>query len=170
MQFKVTSRRLSRLSWKKRDRAAPDKGVADGLRGNNSVTSLGPHDQCSNEERLALVQALAEIEGLLTLHLNTSITDELWIALWQSVAHHPKLEQLVLPRYRFTWRDAGTDAQKKTLRMQVMVDALRDHNVLHTILELNGFEFDEEIRDSTVYPLLLANKYRPRVGAITERF
>jgi hypothetical protein len=48
-----------------------------------------------------------------------------------------------------------------------MVDALRVNTVLHTI-ELNRDDFDEEILDSTVYPLLLANRYRPRVGAITE--
>jgi hypothetical protein len=49
-----------------------------------------------------------------------------------------------------------------------MVDALRVNTVLYTIEELNRDAFDEEILDSTVYPLLLANRYRPRVGAITE--
>jgi hypothetical protein len=58
------------------------------------------------------------------------------------------------------------DAQK-TLRMQAMVDALRVNTVLHTI-DLIRIDFDEEILDSTVYPLLLANKYRPRVGAIAK--
>jgi hypothetical protein len=65
-----------------------------------------------------------------------------------------------------TRRDRNTDAQK-IVRMQAMVDALRVNTVLHTI-ELNRREFDEEILDSTVYPLLLANRYRPRVGAISE--
>jgi hypothetical protein len=54
-----------------------------------------------------------------------------------------------------------------TLRMPVMVDALRVNTVLHTI-PLNCVAFDEEILDSIVYPLLLANRYRPWVGAITE--
>jgi hypothetical protein len=48
-----------------------------------------------------------------------------------------------------------------------MLDALRVNTVLHTI-ELNRREFDQEILDRTVYPLLLANRYRPCVGAITE--
>jgi hypothetical protein len=142
--------------------------LAGALRGNNSVTTLAPRRQCSDEERLVLVQALAENEGLVTLHLKSApITDEIWVALWRSVAHHPKLEKLVLPQYRhIAWRDGNTDAQK-TLRMQVMVDALRVNTVLHTI-ELNRSAFDEEVLDSTVYPLLLANRYMPRVGAITE--
>jgi hypothetical protein len=141
--------------------------LADTLRGNNSVTTLAPRGLCSDEERLVLVQALAENEGIVKLDLNTApTTDEIWIALWRSVAHHPKLEKLGLPQYRSTWRDGNTDAQK-TLRMQVMVDALRINTVLHTV-ELHRVDFDEEILDSTVYPLLLANRYRPRVRAITE--
>jgi hypothetical protein len=95
------------------------------------------------------------------------ITDELWIALWQSVAHHPKLEKIIFSRYGSAWREGNTDAQK-TLRMQAMVAALRINTVLHTIEELNRAGFDEDILDNTVYPLLLANRYRPRVGTITE--
>jgi hypothetical protein len=38
---------------------------------------------------------------------------------------------------------------------------------MHSI-DLEQREFDEEILDSTVYPLLLANRYRPRVGAIAK--
>jgi hypothetical protein len=56
---------------------------------------------------------------------------------------------------------------QKTLRMQAMMDVLRVNTVLHTI-QLNRDGFDSEILDSIVYPLLLANKYRPRVGAITD--
>jgi hypothetical protein len=145
--------------------------LADALRGNSSVTTLAPHKQCSDEERLALVQALVENVGLVTLNLSSvAITDEIWIALWQSVARHPKLEKLVLPQYNRTWRDTRiTDVQIKTLRMQTMVDALRGNvnTLLHTI-ELNRNDFDEEILDSTVYPLLLANRYRPRAGAISS--
>jgi hypothetical protein len=48
-----------------------------------------------------------------------------------------------------------------------MVDALHINTVLHTI-ELTRRGFDEEILDNTVYPLLLANRYRPRVGAIAK--
>jgi hypothetical protein len=144
--------------------------LAGALRGNNSVTTLELHASCSSdEEMLILVQALAENEGLVTLRLNwISITDEIWIALWQSVARHPKLEKLVLPpNYTCrTWRGETTDAQK-TLKVQAMVDALRVNTVLRTI-PLSRRDFDTEMLDSTVYPLLLANRYRPRVGAITE--
>jgi hypothetical protein len=116
-----------------------------------------------------LVQALAETEGLVTLHLDiVPITDTIWIALWRSVARHPTLEKIVLPhRTDFTWKDGTTDAQQ-TLRMQAMVDALRINTVLHTV-ELNRDHFDQEILDSTVYPLLLANRYRPRVRAIAKK-
>jgi hypothetical protein len=139
--------------------------LADALRGNTSVNTLAPREPCSDEERLVLVQALAENEGLVTLYW-APITDEIWVALWRSVAHHPKLEEIILPHYGSAWRDGNTDAQK-ALRMQVMVDALRVNTVLHTI-DMDHDDFDEEILDSTVYPLLLANMYRPRVGAIAE--
>jgi hypothetical protein len=49
----------------------------------------------------------------------------------------------------------------------MLVDALRVNTMLHTI-ELNRVDFDQAILDSTVYPLLLANRYRPRVGAIAR--
>jgi hypothetical protein len=152
------------------------------MRGNTSVTTLSPYtEDCSDEESLALVQALAETEGLVTLDLNSPsvpITDDMWIALWQSVARHPKLEKIILPnlrRNRSIWRDGNTDSQK-TLRMRATVDALRVNTVLHTIklnrvgedIFGNRVDFDEDILDSTVYPLLLANRYRPRVDAITE--
>jgi hypothetical protein len=142
--------------------------LADALRGNNSVTTLAPHEDCSDEERLILVSALGENEGLVTLDLDVvPITDEMWIALWQAVARHPKLEKLVLPQYISTWRDGTTDVQK-TLRMQAMVDALGVNTVLRTI-ELRRCAFDEEILDSTVYPLLLANRYRPRIRDIAKK-
>jgi hypothetical protein len=141
--------------------------LADAMRGNNSVTTLRLHFRCSDEDKLYAMQALAENEGLVTLDLESArIADEIWVALWQSVAHHPKLEKISLPRYVSTWRDGNKEAQK-ILRMQVMVDALRVNTVLHTIA-LRRVDFDEDILDSTVYPLLLANKYRPRVGAIAE--
>jgi hypothetical protein len=141
--------------------------LADALRGNNSVTTLALHQLYSNEEGLVLFQALAENEGLVTLNLNLGpITDEMWIALWRSVARHPKLENIVLPHFGSTWRDETTDAQK-TLRMQAMVDALRVNTVLHTI-SLNRREIDEEMLDSTIYPLLWANRFRPWVRAISE--
>jgi hypothetical protein len=102
-----------------------------------------------------------------TLNLSyTPITDEIWIALWGSVARHPKLEKIRLPQYINTWRDGMTDAQK-IFRMQAMVDALRVYTGLHTI-DLTRRDYDGAMLDSTVYPLLLANKYRPRVGAIAE--
>jgi hypothetical protein len=141
--------------------------LADALRGNSSITTLAPHRQCSDEEKLVLVQALAENLGLVTLSLDSvSITDEMWIALWRSVARHPALEGVYLYRHGSTWRDGTTDAQN-TLRMKVMVDALRVNTVLQAI-HLNRDHFDKEILDSTVYPLLLVNRYRPRVGAITK--
>jgi hypothetical protein len=145
------------------------RGLADALRGNSSVSSLSPHLRYSDQDRLVLVQALAETEGLVTLHLDiVPITDTIWIALWRSVARHPTLEKIVLPhRTDFTWKDGTTDAQQ-TLRMQAMVDALRINTVLHTV-ELNRDHFDQEILDSTVYPLLLANRYRPRVRAIAKK-
>jgi hypothetical protein len=143
--------------------------LADSLRGNNSVNTVSPHMQCSDEEKLVLFQALAENEGLVALGLSSApSTDEMWVALWRSVAHHPKLEKISLPLgYPWsTWRDGNTNAQT-TLRIQAMVDALRVNTVLHTI-ELRRDDFDEEILDSTVYPLLLANRFRPRVRTITE--
>jgi hypothetical protein len=141
--------------------------LADAMRGNNSVTTLAPHEDCSDEERLVLVQAIAENLGLVTVDWSSApSTDEIWVALWQSVAHHPKLEKLVLPQYFCTWRNGTTDAHT-TLRMQAMVDSLHINTVLHTI-DLRRHDFDEEILDSTVYPLLLANRYRPRVGAISQ--
>jgi hypothetical protein len=145
------------------------RDLADALRGNISVNSLSPHRHYSDEDRLAVVQALAETEGLVTLHLDiVTITDSIWIALWLSAARHPTLEKIVLTvTWRGTWRDGTTDAQQ-TLRMQAMVNALRINTVLHTV-ELNRHHFDQGILNSTVYPLLLANRYRPRVRAIAKK-
>jgi hypothetical protein len=141
--------------------------LADALQGNNSVTTLGLHGQCSDEERLVFVRALAENEGLVTLYFSFArITEDIWIELWQSVAHHPNLEKIVLPTFGSTWSDGPSDAQK-TIRTQAMGDALHANNVLLTI-ELNRVDYDEDTLDSTVYPLLLANKYRPRVCAIAQ--
>jgi hypothetical protein len=142
--------------------------LAGALRGNSIVTILIQREDCSDEDKLVLVQALAENEGLVRLDLSSrNISDEIWTALWRSVARHPKLESLAfLSPYDITWRHGNTDAQK-TLRTQVMVDTLRVNTVMHTV-RLSRREFDEGILDSTVYPLLLTNKYRPRVGAIAE--
>jgi hypothetical protein len=144
--------------------------LADALRGHHSVTilSLSPYGYCSDEGKLlVLAQHLAENEGLVTLDLSAvPITEGIWIALWRSVARHPKLEKIRLPQYGSAWRYGTTDAQK-TLRMQAMVDALRVNTVMHTI-ELNRHAYDEDILDSTVYPLLLANRYRPRIGDIAR--
>jgi hypothetical protein len=46
--------------------------LADALRGNNSVTTLALREPCSDEERLVLVEALAENEGIVTLYLNSA--------------------------------------------------------------------------------------------------
>jgi hypothetical protein len=110
-------------------------------------TTLALRESCSDEERLILVQALAENEGLVTLDLEYNhITDEMWFALC------PKLEKIILPQYRSTWRDGiSTDAQK-TLRMQAMVDALRGNTVLHTITPLDRVDFDEETLDINCIP------------------
>jgi hypothetical protein len=116
--------------------------LADSLRGNNSVATLALHQGCSDEDRLVLVQALTENEGIVTLYLNSApISDEFWIASWRSVARHPKLKKIILPSYGDTWKDGNTDAQK-TLKMQTMVDELCVNTALHTIEELNRCGFD----------------------------
>jgi hypothetical protein len=143
------------------------RSLCDALRGNNIVTTFSLHEDCSDEERFVLVRALGENESLVKLYFwEVHITEELWIALWQSVARHPKLEIIWLPLYFSTWRGGARDAQK-TNRTQVMVDALHANTVLPTI-KLKRVDYDEDILDSTVYPLLLANKYRPRVRAIAQ--
>jgi hypothetical protein len=87
--------------------------LADAMRGNTSVITLTLQQRCSDEERRVLVQALVDNRGLVTLDLSSApITDDLWTALWQSVARHPKLEDFVLSKYISTWSDGATDAQK----------------------------------------------------------
>jgi hypothetical protein len=142
--------------------------LAEALRGNNMVNSLDLHASCSDEDKLVLVQALSENEGLVTLRLNSApVTDESWIALLRSVARHPTHEKIVLrDRYSMTWRDGTTDAQK-TLRSQALTDALHTNTVLHTVTPIRD-DFDEEIWDNTIHPLFLANRYRPRVRAIAK--
>jgi hypothetical protein len=97
------------------------RGLADALRGNSTVNSLTLRATCrvasvSDEDRLVLFQTLAENEGLVTLDLHTApITDESWIALWRSVARHPKLETIVLPIRNSrvaTFLDQTTEAKK----------------------------------------------------------
>jgi hypothetical protein len=76
--------------------------------------------------------------------------------------------ELSLTRTTHTTNNNNIEDAQKTLRTQVMVDVLRVNTVLHTIELRRDADFDEDILDSTVYPLRLANRYRPRVGAITE--
>jgi hypothetical protein len=73
-----------------------------------------------------------------------TIPEEIWIAFWQSVARHPKLEKIWLRSS--TRRDGTTDAQK-TNRTQVMVDALRVNTVLETI-RLKRVDYDEDTLDT----------------------
>jgi hypothetical protein len=64
--------------------------LAGALRGNNSITILAPRQPCSDVEKLVLVEALAENEGIVVLVLNLApISDEMWNTLWQSIGCAP---------------------------------------------------------------------------------
>jgi hypothetical protein len=136
--------------------------LADALRGNSRVSTLTPLlGRTSEEDCHAFFQALAENEGLVKLDLSrVSILDENSDVFWQSVSHHPKLENIDMDT-----TNRGLADVEKTRRTHAVVDALRVNTVLHTI-RLCRNNCDLEILHNMVRPRLLINMYRPRVTAI----
>jgi hypothetical protein len=137
--------------------------LAFALRGNSRVSTFSP---CmlftSGEDCHVFFRALAENEGLVKLDISgVHISDENWDVLWQSVSHHPKLENLDLGDAV----DHGLIDTAKTRRTQAIVDALRVNTVLNTV-QLDRRECDLEMLDNMVRPRLLVNRYGPRVAAI----
>jgi hypothetical protein len=146
--------------------------LANGLRGNSRLTTLVPYLSGSDEDRnrqlLAIAGALRENKGLVDLDLsrhetrNSTMSDEEWGAICNSLKTHPTLEVLNLP---VTFRDdTATPAVLKS-RIQALVDMLKVNTSIRTI-HLHDLYSEHELFRGSVIPYLEKNRVRPRLLAI----
>jgi hypothetical protein len=140
--------------------------LADGLRGNSSLKGLGTRVGANNREVLAIARALKENRGLVDLNLsNSSMSDETWGALCDSLKTHPTLEVLNLFSYPL-YNSLITPAVLKS-QIQAFVDMMKVNMSIHTIHLNSGYSQHEFFRGSVV-PYLETNRLRPRLRAIQK--
>jgi hypothetical protein len=142
--------------------------LANGLRGNSRLKCFRPRFSSSpeygNREVLAIASALRENEGLVHLdlmHCFTTMSNESWHAVCDSLKTHPTLEVLTL----FT--DGMNPLAPAVLlsRVPVLVDMLKVNMSIRTI-SLGFLNRNHELFREPVTPYLKANRLRPRLLAI----
>jgi hypothetical protein len=141
--------------------------LADGLRGNSRLKRFEQRisrsrDAISNQELLAIADALRENKGLIELELSNDIgiSDETWDAVCDSLKTHPTLEVLYL------WpNDATTAPAVITSRIQALLDMMKMNTSIQTIYLDSRYSQHELFRGS-VFPYLQTNRFRLRVRAI----
>jgi hypothetical protein len=149
--------------------------LANALRNNTRVTSIclwytRYEDQIGQGE---LFRALASNRGLVELRMAwCSINKENWAVLCESLQGHPTLTSLSLA-YTCPLNPSGISTranlskEQKRDRTRMVADMMRENTILQTI-NLCEDERDEQICTDAILPHLLANRYRPRVLAVTE--
>jgi hypothetical protein len=144
--------------------------LADGLRGNNRLTSLRPrifsrHD-IGNQELLAIAGALRENKGLVDLELryDDRVSDETWGAICDSLKTHPTLEVL---NFGPTLNSVGSQLDPVVIksRIQALLDMVKVNLSIHTI-NLRDHYSEHELFQGSVIPYLETNRFRPRVRSI----
>jgi hypothetical protein len=152
--------------------------LAEGLRGNSSLKSLGPRISSNLEDGsrqiLAIAGALAEKKGLVELDFRYNLmisdetwgamSDETWGAICDSVKTHPTLEVLDLGP---TDSSISVPASRVQVRIQAPVDMLKVNMSIHTIPLYFRYSEHELVRGS-VLPYLETNRLRARVRAIQK--
>jgi hypothetical protein len=140
--------------------------LASGLTGNSRVTKLRPvFGQTNDADMAILFRALANNRGLVDLNLfNTTISDDTWTILYESLQAHPTLTKLDLSH---TGSGNGLTDDQKTHRTRMLADMVQRNIVLHTI-KLSEGERDEQIYTGSILPYLETNLYRPRVLAVKQ--
>jgi hypothetical protein len=149
-------------------------GLADALRGNDSVKALtlrGSYGNAANDlvAIRALAHALEDNHGLVRLDMsNRVISTENWKALCQSLQTHPTLEVLILrtTTSSIDRRDPGFK-DRRTSRMRHLEEMLKVNTVMHTI-DLESTECDKALLQQSIRPRLERNLYRPRVCAMKQ--
>jgi hypothetical protein len=149
--------------------------LANALRHNTRVTSI-----CLWYERYEnqigqgeLFRALASNRGLVEVRMAwCSINNENWAILCESLQGHPTLTSLSLA-YTCPLNPAGIgtrvnlSTEQKRERTRMVAEVMRENTILQTI-NIREDECDEQIYTEAILPNLLANRYRPRVLAVTE--
>jgi hypothetical protein len=141
--------------------------LADGLRGNSRLMTVEPclsHNlEVSNRELLAIAGALRENKGLVELSCYgySSMKDETWSFLCDSLKTHPALEVLGLSGARPMAPDM------MTFRIQALLEMIKLNTTIHTIHMHLCFGEHEMYRGSII-PYLEMNRFRPRLLAIQK--
>jgi hypothetical protein len=141
--------------------------LANGLRGNSRLKSLRPRIsnilEVRNRQVLAIADALKENKGLAFLNLShdSSMSDEGWDAVCDSLKTHPTLQVLNLDS------DAFEDPAVLKSRIQALLEMVKMNLSLHTIYLHEHLSRHELFRGS-VLPYLETNRLRPRLLAIQK--
>jgi hypothetical protein len=142
--------------------------LANGLLGNSRLKSLHFSNRPGNDnqELLAIAGALKENKGLVDLDLRTDSTmsDETWGAICDSVKTHPTLQVLHLSA-RYNGAPLAPAVLK--FRIQALVDMMKVSMSIHTIHVHNRYNEHELFRRS-VTPYLEMNRLWPRIRAIQK--
>jgi hypothetical protein len=130
--------------------------LANGFRGNTRLKSLRAR-MWSSRKLLAIADALKENKGLVDLNLGPSSTmsDETWDVVCDSLKTQPTLEILNLP------------AALVATRIQALVDMMKANMSIHTI-RLDDHDCEHELFRESVVPYLKTNRFRPRLLAIQK--
>ena len=151
--------------------------LAEALRGNTRTKEFGLYfsHRISEEELHFLLQALAENLGIEDLDIDhTTITDEGWCIMCQSLATHPALQHLSL--CDTSSHDAGSwgyrgllnmSETRKTHRTQCLVEMLKVNTVVKHI-HMRDAEYDETIWRDEIIPRLEMNELQSRIVAVKK--
>jgi hypothetical protein len=149
--------------------------LANALRHNTRVTSIclwyeRYEDQIGQGE---LFGALASNRGLVEVRMAwCSINNKNWAILCESLQRHPTLTSLSLA-YTCPLNSTGIgtrvnlSTEQKRERTRMVAEVMQENTILQTI-NLREDERDEQVYKEAILPHLLANRYRPRVLAVTE--
>jgi hypothetical protein len=141
--------------------------LAAALKGNSRVTRLRLYTDLRHTDdagKGVIFRSLAENKGLVKLDLvSSSISDENWTILCQSLKGHPTLTSLDL---RYT-NPRALNVQQKSLRTRVAAEMMEENRVLLTI-RLSEQDRGDQINMKMIHPYLEINLYRPRVLGIKK--
>jgi hypothetical protein len=138
------------------------------LRGNSRLKSLSLQIsidvEASNQAVHTIADALRENKGLLRLdfRFHSSVSDEAWYAVCNSLETHPTLQVL-----KFIARYPAIVSAKLRSRIQALVDMLKVNTSMHTI-NLDIPYTEHELFQQSVIPHRETNRFRSRLLAIQK--
>jgi hypothetical protein len=139
--------------------------LANGLRGNSRLKSFSP----TLFNVLAIAGALKENKGLVDLDLKeaSTMSDETWDAVYDSLKTHPTLEVLDLRKNPSSSIRATLAPDVITSRIQTLLKMMKVNMTIHTIHLASHFSENELLRESVI-PYREMNRFRPRLLAIQK--